>query len=259
MKLVFTPNPEYIHKVLVVAHESQILDKIDYERTRPFDAETIWEFNPMGKVPSLVLDNGELLFGGLVICQYFDSLASDGKTVSFQSALNLIYTHSGTASNSGKSYDGAKSLLSYEGPGRLTGLPTFCLNPNTGLLAAECVPEGHANSTANGFDINIDPTSVLEDSDENKYYAKMQTMEEIYPVVGDETHATCSGLTLPDGSGVVKPALGDVYIAPGHLGQSFPTASELESGDYLDDGEPAVIAGATLKELREAAIALEAA
>ena len=81
MKLVFTPNPEYIHKVLVVAHESQILDKIDYERTRPFDAETIWEFNPMGKVPSLVLDNGELLFGGLVICQYFDSLASDGKTV----------------------------------------------------------------------------------------------------------------------------------------------------------------------------------
>merc|ERR1719473_1288310 len=189
----------------------------------------------------------------------FTLTASDGKTVSFQSALNLIYTHSGTMSNSGKSYDNAKSLLSYEGPGRLTGLPTFCLNPNTGSLATECVPEGHANSTANGFDINIDPTSVLEDSDENKYYAKMQTMEEIYPVVGDETHATCSGLTLPDGSGVVKPALGDVYIAPGHLDQSLPTASELESGDYLDDGEPAVIAGATLKELREAAIALEAA
>ena len=81
MKLVFTPNPEYIHKVLVVAHESQILDKIEYERTRPFDAEIIWEFNPMGKVPTLVLDSGQLLFGGLVICQYFDSLSLNGKTV----------------------------------------------------------------------------------------------------------------------------------------------------------------------------------
>ena len=81
MKLVFTPNPEYIHKVLVVAHESQILDKIEYERTRPFDTEIIWDFNPMGKVPALVLDSGQLLFGGLVICQYFDSLSLNGKTV----------------------------------------------------------------------------------------------------------------------------------------------------------------------------------
>ena len=100
---------------------------------------------------------------------------------------------------------------------------------------------------------------MLEDSDGNKYYAKAQYVEEIYPVVGDETHVNCNGLTLPDGSGVAKPTLADVYIAPGHLGQSLPTASELKSGDYLDGGEPAVIAGATLKELREAAIALEAA
>lgn len=81
MKLVFTPNPEYIHKVLVTAYEGDILDRFEFERTRPFDAETIWEYHPMGKVPALVMDNGEPLYGGLVICEYLDSLSKTGNHV----------------------------------------------------------------------------------------------------------------------------------------------------------------------------------
>jgi glutathione S-transferase len=81
MKLVFTPNPEYIHKVLVTAYEGDILDRLEFQRTRPFDAETIWEYHPMGKVPALVMDNGEPLYGGIVICEYLDSLSTTGKHV----------------------------------------------------------------------------------------------------------------------------------------------------------------------------------
>jgi glutathione S-transferase len=82
MKLVFTPNPEYIHKVLVVAHEAGITDRLTFERTRPFAEDTsIWKFNPFGKVPVLIMDNGEPLFGGLVICEYFDFLSVTGKSV----------------------------------------------------------------------------------------------------------------------------------------------------------------------------------
>jgi len=81
MKLVFTPNPEYIHKVLVVVYEGDILDRLEFARTRPFDAETIWDYHPMGKVPALVLDNGDPLYGGLVICEYLDSLSTTGKHV----------------------------------------------------------------------------------------------------------------------------------------------------------------------------------
>ena len=185
----------------------------------------------------------------------FTLTASDGKSVHFQSSLNLIYTHSGTASNSGKNYDGSKSLLSYEGPGRLSGLPTFCLDEKTGLLSSECVPEGHTNSTKNGFDINIDPTAVLMDTDGNKYYAKSQIVTEVYPKVGDQNHALCSGLILPsDSSGVAKPSMEDIYDDPGHLGEPVPTKEDL-----LNGGEPAVIAGSTLRELRDAAMALEAA
>ena len=82
MKLIFTPNPTYIHKVLVTAYESGTLDRLSFERTRPFDEDTeIWRFNPLGKVPALELDNGKVLLGGLVICQFLDSLSTTGYTV----------------------------------------------------------------------------------------------------------------------------------------------------------------------------------
>lgn len=77
MKLVFTPNSNYVHKALVVAHEAGVLGRLHFERQVPFDADTrIWDYNPLGKVPTLVLDDGQSLYGGLVICEYLDSLAA---------------------------------------------------------------------------------------------------------------------------------------------------------------------------------------
>ena len=74
MKLVFTPNPQYIHKVVVAAHEAGVLDKLQLERQVPFDEDTeIWRYNPLGKVPAFEMDDGQPLYGGLVICEYLDS------------------------------------------------------------------------------------------------------------------------------------------------------------------------------------------
>jgi glutathione S-transferase len=82
LKLIFTPNPKYIHKVLVVAHEGGILDRMTMVRSVPFDEDTsIWTYNPLGKVPCLILDDGSPLFGGLVICEYLDSLSTTGVSV----------------------------------------------------------------------------------------------------------------------------------------------------------------------------------
>ena len=82
MKLVFTPNPKYIHKILVTAHEGGVLDRLTFERSVPFDDDTtIWTFNPMGKVPCLIMDDDEPLIGGLVICEYLDSLSVTGRSV----------------------------------------------------------------------------------------------------------------------------------------------------------------------------------
>lgn len=74
MKLVFTPNPQYIHKAVVTAFEAGVLDRLELERQVPFDEDTgIWRYNPLGKVPAFVMDDGEPLYGGLVICEYLDS------------------------------------------------------------------------------------------------------------------------------------------------------------------------------------------
>lgn len=82
VKLVFTPNPKYIHKVLVVAHEGGLVDQLTFERSVPFDTDTsIWRFNPLGKVPCLILDDGSPLFGGLVICEYLNSRRLRGPTL----------------------------------------------------------------------------------------------------------------------------------------------------------------------------------
>lgn len=82
MRLLYTPNPEYVHKVLVVAHEAGVLDQLEFERQVPFDPDTgIQNYNPLGKVPALVLDNGEALYGGILICEYLDSLSTTGGSV----------------------------------------------------------------------------------------------------------------------------------------------------------------------------------
>ena len=107
---------------------------------------------------------------------------SDGAAVFFSNPLSLLYVNSGTDSNSGRSYDGGTSVLTYRGPGQLSGLPKFCIDSGTGAAAAECIPEGTDTSTTNGYDIRIDP-AVLEDSNGNKYYAKYDSVSEIYPVL----------------------------------------------------------------------------
>ncbi len=82
MRLLFTPNPDYVHKVLVVAYEAGVLDRLEFERQVPFDEDTtVGNYNPLGKVPTLIMDDGEPLYGGLVICEYLDSLSVTGTRV----------------------------------------------------------------------------------------------------------------------------------------------------------------------------------
>ena len=74
MKLFYSPIHGFIHKVLVVAHEAGITDRIQYVPTYPLREEhDISAVNPLQKVPTLALDDGRALYGSQVICEYFDS------------------------------------------------------------------------------------------------------------------------------------------------------------------------------------------
>lgn len=75
MKLYYTPIKGYVHTVEAVIHYTGLKEQIEPIATKPFDTDTpLTGINPLGKVPTLVLDNGEYLAGGPVIYEFLDSL-----------------------------------------------------------------------------------------------------------------------------------------------------------------------------------------
>ena len=74
MKLFYSPIHGFIHKVLVVAHEAGVIDRIERVPTYPLrEDHDITAVNPLQKVPTLALDDGQALYGSQVICEYLDS------------------------------------------------------------------------------------------------------------------------------------------------------------------------------------------
>jgi glutathione S-transferase len=75
VKLYYTPIKDYVHTVEAVINFAELRDRVELVPTKPFAVDTpIATVNPLGKVPTLVLDDGEYLAGGLVIYEYLDSL-----------------------------------------------------------------------------------------------------------------------------------------------------------------------------------------
>lgn len=78
MKLHWSPRSPYVRKVMVCAHELQLLPRIELVRSvaamlRPNAA--LMRDNPLSKIPTLVLGDGSTLFDSAVICEYLNDLA----------------------------------------------------------------------------------------------------------------------------------------------------------------------------------------
>jgi glutathione S-transferase len=73
MKLLYTKRSPYVRKVRVLAMEKNIpLDLLDEDLQKK--SQRLLDSNPLGKVPTLVLDNGSTVFDSSVMCQYLDGL-----------------------------------------------------------------------------------------------------------------------------------------------------------------------------------------
>ncbi len=80
MKLLYTPNSPYARKVRIVAMEKHI--NIDLQEVVLGDADSaIKQYNPLGKVPVLILDDDEALYDSCVIVEYLDTRTPVGKLV----------------------------------------------------------------------------------------------------------------------------------------------------------------------------------
>ncbi len=78
MKLRYSGTSPFVRKVLVTAIELGLDKRIERVPTNPSDpASDLGKENPLGKVPSLQLDDGIALYDSAVICEYLDSLAGN--------------------------------------------------------------------------------------------------------------------------------------------------------------------------------------
>ena len=84
MKLHWSPRSPFVRKVMVAAHELGLADRLRTVRTvvrmgKP--NEELLPENPLSKIPTLLLDDGRVLFDSLTIIEYLDALAGGGRLV----------------------------------------------------------------------------------------------------------------------------------------------------------------------------------
>lgn len=76
MKIFFSPGSPFVRKVMAVAHEVGLADRIEKlpAAAGPVARSAeIREHNPLGQVPTFLADDGTVLYDSQVICEYLDT------------------------------------------------------------------------------------------------------------------------------------------------------------------------------------------
>ncbi|HEX7273624.1 MAG TPA: glutathione S-transferase [Casimicrobiaceae bacterium] len=89
MKLIASLTSPYARKVRIALAEKKI--ECDFVEQSPWDAESdVPTFNPLGKVPVLVLDDGSSLFDSRVIAEYIDSVSPVSRLIPEPSRQRIV-------------------------------------------------------------------------------------------------------------------------------------------------------------------------
>jgi len=71
MELICSLTSPYARRVRALAYELNIQDQLKINVVKPRESETyLWTINPIGKVPTLHLEDGSTIFDSLIICDY---------------------------------------------------------------------------------------------------------------------------------------------------------------------------------------------
>src|SRR5271169_4749681 len=93
MKLHWSPRSPFVRKVMIVAHERGLADRLTCVRTVAATAKPHAELmkdNPLSKIPTLILDDGTVLYDSPVICEYLDALDGAPKLFPRQAKARLV-------------------------------------------------------------------------------------------------------------------------------------------------------------------------
>jgi glutathione S-transferase len=84
MKLHWSPRSPFVRKVMVFAHEAGLADRIETIPTKVAMTQPnadLLKVNPLGKIPTLITDDGMVLYDSTVICEYLDTLHRGSKLI----------------------------------------------------------------------------------------------------------------------------------------------------------------------------------
>ena len=98
MKLHWSPRSPYVRKVMIAAHETGFAGEIELQRSVVAMSSCnagLMPDNPLNKIPTLVLDDGRILFDSSVIMEYFDMEAGGGRLIPTdrQQRLEVLRLH----------------------------------------------------------------------------------------------------------------------------------------------------------------------
>lgn len=84
MRLYWSSTSPFVRKVTVSAHELGLSDKLETLPTRVAPNKpdrALLAYNPLGQLPTLVLDDETVLYDSLVIIEYLDQMAGGAKLI----------------------------------------------------------------------------------------------------------------------------------------------------------------------------------
>lgn len=97
MKLWYSPASPFVRKVLILAHETGLIDQIELVNvaTTVINPDSdLAKANPIGKIPTLVTDDGLSIMDSRVICEYLDGLHGGDKMIPAEGIerINILTT-----------------------------------------------------------------------------------------------------------------------------------------------------------------------
>lgn len=98
MKLHWSPRSPFVRKVMLSAHELGLADRIEKVRTLAAMSQpnaALMGDNPLSKIPTLVLDDGTVLYDSVVICEYLDGLVGGHRLfpTDFKQRIDALRRH----------------------------------------------------------------------------------------------------------------------------------------------------------------------
>jgi glutathione S-transferase len=77
MKLYYSPTSPFARKVRILVHEMALDARVELVQTDPWRDPGLRARNPLAKVPTLLRDDGSVLYESGLVCEFLASLAGD--------------------------------------------------------------------------------------------------------------------------------------------------------------------------------------